>query len=148
MEGMNGRRDIIKNKIRAVGKLTRIMNILRKEHELVTQLKGLTPNGLLPIGALAGGKGSLTSALSSFKHGQTATAPKVEAVASKVAPEKASSSEKPPREHKERKEGRESRETRESKDHKTKDDHKEHKEHKEAKEPKEHKDTKESKDAK
>jgi hypothetical protein len=35
--------------------------ICREECETVVQLKGLTPNGLLPIGALAGGKGSLNT---------------------------------------------------------------------------------------
>ena len=35
----------------------------REESESVLQLKGLTPNGLLPIGALSGGKDSLENGM-------------------------------------------------------------------------------------
>ena len=35
----------------------------REESESVLQLKGLTPNGLLPIGALSGGKDSLENGI-------------------------------------------------------------------------------------
>jgi hypothetical protein len=38
-----------------------IFCLYREESESVLQLKGLTPNGLLPIGALSGGKDSLNT---------------------------------------------------------------------------------------
>ena len=42
------------------------MMICREESEQVLQLKGLTPTGALPLGALSGGKTSLMGALHGF----------------------------------------------------------------------------------
>ena len=42
------------------------MIICREESEQVLQLKGLTPTGALPLGALSGGKTSLMGALHGF----------------------------------------------------------------------------------
>ena len=39
---------------------------IREESEQVLQLKGLTPTGALPLGALSGGKASLMGALHGF----------------------------------------------------------------------------------
>jgi len=60
------RRKIIKNKILAVGKMSRVFAVLREESEAVSELKNVSRSDKLPSGALANGADGIKEAIHSF----------------------------------------------------------------------------------
>ncbi|KAG1460962.1 hypothetical protein G6F46_004188 [Rhizopus delemar] len=61
------RRIVIRNKIMAVGKMSRVFSVLRENSERVTELKSLSPTGKLPLGTLALGMEGLRTAITTFE---------------------------------------------------------------------------------
>eukprot|EP01137_Pigoraptor_chileana_P007312 Opistho-2@52744 len=62
------RREVIKNKIMAIGKMARMFSVLREESENILHLKGLTSNNQLPVGVLSGGKAGIKNAITTFEE--------------------------------------------------------------------------------
>jgi len=60
------RRQIIKNKILAVGRISRVFSLLREESERVSELKNVSGSGKLPYGTLALGAEGIKDAITSF----------------------------------------------------------------------------------
>ncbi|CAG2066821.1 unnamed protein product [Timema podura] len=59
-------RVVVTHSLRVSISQTSLLLCYREESESVLQLKGLTPTGSLPLGALSGGKTSLKNALQGF----------------------------------------------------------------------------------
>jgi serine/threonine-protein phosphatase 2B catalytic subunit len=60
------RRQVIKNKILAVGRMSRVFSLLREESERVSELKSLTGSNQLPSGMLANGAEGIKEAIQGF----------------------------------------------------------------------------------
>ncbi|PCH44682.1 serine/threonine protein phosphatase 2B [Wolfiporia cocos MD-104 SS10] len=61
------RRRVIKNKILAVGRMSRVFALLREESEKVSELKSISGSGKLPYGTLALGAEGIKDAISGFE---------------------------------------------------------------------------------
>ncbi|KAI8331621.1 Metallo-dependent phosphatase-like protein [Choanephora cucurbitarum] len=66
------RKMVIRNKILAIGKISRVYSILRENSERITELKSLSPTGRLPLGTLASGAEGIKSAITSFEEAKKA----------------------------------------------------------------------------
>ncbi|RXK40906.1 serine/threonine-protein phosphatase 2B catalytic subunit A1 [Tremella mesenterica] len=60
------RRQVIKNKIMAVGRMSRVFSLLREESERVSELKSISLTGALPAGMLASGAEGIKEAIQGF----------------------------------------------------------------------------------
>ncbi|KAF8632056.1 hypothetical protein AX15_002078 [Amanita polypyramis BW_CC] len=60
------RRQIIKNKILAVGKMARVFSLLREESEKVSELKSVSTSNQLPYGTLASGAEDIKESINGF----------------------------------------------------------------------------------
>ncbi|KAL7419327.1 3',5'-cyclic-nucleotide phosphodiesterase (PDEase) (3':5'-CNP) [Cryptotrichosporon argae] len=60
------RRQVIKNKILAVGRMSRVFSLLREESERVSELKSISGTGALPAGMLANGAEGIKEAIQGF----------------------------------------------------------------------------------
>ncbi|KAI8885524.1 calcineurin [Backusella circina FSU 941] len=61
------RRQIIKNKIMALGKISRTFSVLRENSELVMELKNLSGTGKIPTGTLGLGSEGIRKAITTFE---------------------------------------------------------------------------------
>ncbi|CRG98500.1 serine/threonine protein phosphatase 2B catalytic subunit A, putative [Plasmodium relictum] len=60
------RSDALRKKVQSVGRLMRVFRTLRKENELIVQLKGCSPGYRIPVGLLLTGKEGLENELEKF----------------------------------------------------------------------------------
>jgi len=64
---MESKFNAIKQKIRFVGKMNKMVSTLREEREALVELRGFCPGHKIPRGLLLSGKDEISSALDSFK---------------------------------------------------------------------------------
>lgn len=67
VEDKDDRRRVIRNKILAVGRMSRVFSLLREESERVSELKNMSGTNRLPAGSLASGVEGIKEAISNFE---------------------------------------------------------------------------------
>ena len=60
------RKLVLRNKISAVGKMSKMMQVMRENHEVLLELKSMSPDGKLPRGALLETKQHIADASKTF----------------------------------------------------------------------------------
>ena len=60
------RKLVLRNKISAVGKMSKMMQVMRENHEVLLELKSMSPDGKLPRGALLETKQHIAHASKTF----------------------------------------------------------------------------------
>ncbi|KAF8318716.1 serine/threonine protein phosphatase 2B [Clavulina sp. PMI_390] len=66
LEEKEERRKAIRNKILAVGRMSRVFSLLREESERISELKSMTGSNKLPAGSLAAGVEGIKNAITNF----------------------------------------------------------------------------------
>lgn len=66
-EDKEERRKAIRNKILAVGRMSRVFSLLREESERISELKSVSGTNRLPPGSLAAGVEGIKLAITSFE---------------------------------------------------------------------------------
>lgn len=74
MDEAEARRNVIRNKIKAVGKMARVFQVLREESESIAELKSLMGTNQLPQGSLALGAEGIKRAITSFDQAKLSDA--------------------------------------------------------------------------
>lgn len=71
---VEARRNVIRNKIKAVGKMARVFSVLREESESINELKHLMGTSMLPSGYLSSGAEGIKQAITSFDQAKLSDA--------------------------------------------------------------------------
>jgi hypothetical protein len=71
-EVSDDRRAVVKQKILAVGRMSRVFGLLREEAERVSELKGASPTGKLPYGQLASGSEGIKESIENYDDARKA----------------------------------------------------------------------------
>lgn len=66
------RYELMRKKVKSVGKMALMFKNLRENHEKVVQLKGLAPDNKIPIGLLMSGAEEMDSAIDRFSNARNA----------------------------------------------------------------------------
>lgn len=69
---LDARRNVLKNKVMAIGRLSRMFQVLRQESESVNELKAHSPEGKLPTGTLMLGSQGIRNAITTFEEARSA----------------------------------------------------------------------------